>query len=1084
MSRTPAPPAKHTDAAPRRVSHRHDATERQADRAADIVARGGSVTGWSFANVPAEASVHRDEDEPKKLEDKPREQGEAYKEAAGKAIERGVESELPSGKKVREVIEETPPLAAAAVGGLALAGKDVPVSGFPGVKDVVPPGVSIGLRAEGLPGLLSGDPRPGGGPTRFSDLGVGLTFGYTEQLPKGGRKRQSAAEKKSAAIAADTARLKNDPIIKRLNAQQDKELSDAAIASVVARQKFAPAGQVPGLPFPLVPPILPTRPLDEPQAEQQKKPEDAVKAEEQKKREEVQRAPATTSEATPAHEFDTSGVDAATRGGGRALDPGLRHSMEARFGYDFSSVRLHDDPQAASAAAGVDATAFTVGEHIVFGSGRFDPSSPEGRHLIAHELAHVVQQRGGAAPRSTGAPARVQRRSFWERLAVFFGAEGTWTDAELQAYLKAITKAAAHDGSYDADNKARAVVQKWKAGTPGWELTGKQMGLLIDEMVDGPTLDDDEDAILDLVELATPDELLVVFREPAKRYASLDDNLHGAQQDRLDDFVSRRFAGGGKALARGTAEVVGPDLPAGSPSFAFDAARFDARFEEDYYGSDPASLVARLSPADRTKARDHVLRTTRPRWNGELAAVTRKRVAATDETERDELATKERKLRRRVRALDLFIADTLHRDLPASPDDALAATSPVTGDDAKAARAALTPPLPAKPKPAVTPPTSATPPATAPPTGAPKPKQSAAERRKEAAARKKEEAARKKAEAEQKAKEEAERKAMFAPGGKYRTLVAAALTAKIEKAYESARATGTAAKPSEIERMAKPAKDATDGVFGGFYDAGARPELTFGADGRPQTLFSWHDRQTTAVKSAAPGDRVRWALQQIRYYFRSDAAFDAINAECDARPETIGEKRNDEAQALEDVAQAAVVDGVSATWEDDPQTTADKLIYIDRNWGGAQVGWQIYVDMFQTGEVDEDRAARWEMFQTLVHEYGHTLAHKDYRQYASKLKEKSEREWNTLMEGVDSLLTDVVWSKSGRRLMAHRPTRELVEGKSWAALPPVALGPPSAYASITEAQRLLDVVGADNVWTAYFLGKVDRIGGTSGGSRS
>ena len=1082
MSRTPAPPAKGTDAAPpRRVSHRHDATERQADRAADIVARGGSVTGWSFANVPAEASVHRDEDKPKKLEDKPRPQAEAYKEGAGKAVEAATETELPSGKKVREVIEDSPLLSAAAASGLALSGKDVPLplGSIPKVKDIVPPGLSVGVRAEGVPGLLAGDPRPGGRGVGFSDVGLGLTLGYTEQLPKGGRKRQSAADKKTAAIAADTARLRNDPIIKSLQAQQDKELSDAAIASVVARQKFAPAGQVPGLPFPLVPPLA------TPKTEQQKKPEDAVKAEEQKKREEVQRAPATTSEAAPAEDFDTTGVDAATRGGGRALDPSLRHSMEARFGYDFSSVRLHDDPQAASAAAGVDATAFTVGEHIVFGSGRFDPSSPAGRHLIAHELAHVVQQRGGAAPRSTGAPARVQRRSFWESLAVFFGAEGSWSDAELLAYVKAITKAGSHDGSYDADNKARAVVRRWKAGSPGWELTGKQMGLLIDEMIDGPTLDDDEDAILDLVELATPDELLVVFREPAKRYASLDDNLHGAQQDRLDDLVARRFAGGGTALSRGTVEVVGPEIPAGSPSFAFDGARFDARFEEDYYGDDPAAVVARLSPADRRKARDHVLHTTRPRWQGELEAVTRERVAATDDAERRRLAKKERKLRHRVRSLDLFIADTLHRDLPASADDALAATSPVTGDEAKAAREALTPPRPVKPKPTppTTPPDPATPPTAAPTTASAKPKKSAAERRKEAAAKRKEEAARRKAEAEAKAKEEAERKAMFAPGGKYRTLVAAALAVKIDKAYESARAAGTASKPSEIERMAKPAKDATDGVFGNFYNPGARPELTFGGDGKPQTLFSWHHRQTTAVTSADPADRVAWALQQIRYYFRSDAAFDAINAECDARPETIGDKRNDEAQALEDVAQAAVVDGVSEKWEDDPQTTADKLIYIDRNWGGAQVGGQIYVDMFQTGDVDEDRAARWDMFQTLIHEYGHTLAHADYRRYAGKLKEKSEREWNTLMEGVDSLLTDVVWSKSGRRLLAHRPTRELVEGKSWAALPPITVSPPGAYTSITEAQRLVDVVGADNVWTAYFLGKVDRIGGTAGGRR-
>ena len=1053
MIKSPAPHTTATDAAaPRRVSHRHDATERQADRAADIVARGGSVTGWSFANVAAEASVHRDEEEkkkppetPAKLEDTPKSQSESYAEGAGKVVEGLLGTK--GGQEVQERITSSKPLTGAIAAGMLAAGKEVPIP--------LGKGVTLGVKVDGL---TEG---------KVNSAGVTLSFGG-----RGSTRRTTAkpvidrdSEKLMESIRAQTeVQPQQTPAIRPLWVPK----------SVPQLPPPTPAGQ--GWMFN---PLVRGASVQGGQPTQQPPQPDPVK-----KEDEVRRAPATTSEAPSEGQYDTSGVDAATRGGGRALDPALRHSMEARFGYDFSSVRVHDDPQAASAAAGVDAAAFTVGEHIVFGSGRFDPSSPGGRHLIAHELAHVVQQRGGAAPRTTGAPTRVQRRSFWEDLAVFFGAEGSWSDAELQGYLTAITRANAHDGSYDADNKARAVVRKWKAGSAGWELTGQQMALLIDEMIDGPTLDDDEDAILDLLELATADELLVVFRDPGKRYASLNDDFHGAQQDRLDDFVARRFTGGGKALAQGTVEVAGPAIPAGSPSFAFDAAQFDARFEDEYYGQDPASVVARLSPADRVKARDHVLRTTRPRWNAELDAVIRQRVAEADPAKRDELRKKEGTLKRRVRALDLFIADTLHRQLPASADEALAATAPVRGDEAKAARAALTPPRPKPKKPAPAPaPEPAPTPGTASPTPVAKPTQSAAERRKEEAARRKEEAARKKEEAERKVKEAAERKAMFAPGGKYRTLVAAALATKIDRAYDSTRAQGAASKPSEIERMAKPAKDATDGVFGMFYEAGARPELTFGGAGRTQTLFSWHDRQTTAVKSAAPDERVDWALGQIRYYFRSDPAFDAINAECDARPETINNRRNDEAQALEDVARAAVADGVSATWEDDPQTTADKLIYIDRNWGGAQVGGQIYVDMFQTGDVDEDRAARWEMFQTLIHEYGHTLAHAKYRQHALDLKKSSEREWNTLMEGVDSLLTDVVWSRSGRALMAHRPTRELVEGRAWAALPPISVGQPSAYASITEAQRLVDVVGADNVWTAYFLGKVDRIGGPSDRSR-
>ena len=67
--------------------------------------------------------------------------------------------------------------------------------------------------------------------------------------------------------------------------------------------------------------------------------------------------------------------------------------MEARLGSDFSDVRVHASPQATEAAEAVDAQAFTVGNNIVFGDGRYDVSSTPGRKLLAHELAHVVQQK-------------------------------------------------------------------------------------------------------------------------------------------------------------------------------------------------------------------------------------------------------------------------------------------------------------------------------------------------------------------------------------------------------------------------------------------------------------------------------------------------------------------------------------------------------------------------------------------------------------------------------------------------------------------------------------------------------------------
>lgn len=90
---------------------------------------------------------------------------------------------------------------------------------------------------------------------------------------------------------------------------------------------------------------------------------------------------------------------AALRGGGVPLSSEMRGFFESRFGRDFSDVRVHDDDAAHAAARALDARAFTYGRDVVFGARQFSPSTDAGRHLIAHELAHVVQQ-GAAAPTS------------------------------------------------------------------------------------------------------------------------------------------------------------------------------------------------------------------------------------------------------------------------------------------------------------------------------------------------------------------------------------------------------------------------------------------------------------------------------------------------------------------------------------------------------------------------------------------------------------------------------------------------------------------------------------------------------------
>ncbi|TVT74360.1 MAG: DUF4157 domain-containing protein, partial [Denitromonas halophila] len=101
-------------------------------------------------------------------------------------------------------------------------------------------------------------------------------------------------------------------------------------------------------------------------------------------------APAGTGAAPPA-------VHRTLAAPGRPLDPSLRRVFEPRFGRDFGDVRIHTDAQAHASAQAVGARAYTVGRHVAFAGGQYAPGTLAGRQLLAHELTHVVQQRGGAA---------------------------------------------------------------------------------------------------------------------------------------------------------------------------------------------------------------------------------------------------------------------------------------------------------------------------------------------------------------------------------------------------------------------------------------------------------------------------------------------------------------------------------------------------------------------------------------------------------------------------------------------------------------------------------------------------------------
>lgn len=108
--------------------------------------------------------------------------------------------------------------------------------------------------------------------------------------------------------------------------------------------------------------------------------------------------------ARPGHSAASGDLQAvrAQLSGGHDLDSPVRARMESAFGRSFSHVRIHDDAQAGRLSSSVGAKAFTIGSSVAFGTGEYKPGTPVGDALIAHELAHVVQQEGGGGEQGPG----------------------------------------------------------------------------------------------------------------------------------------------------------------------------------------------------------------------------------------------------------------------------------------------------------------------------------------------------------------------------------------------------------------------------------------------------------------------------------------------------------------------------------------------------------------------------------------------------------------------------------------------------------------------------------------------------------
>jgi len=149
---------------------------------------------------------------------------------------------------------------------------------------------------------------------------------------------------------------------------------------------------------------------EEAQAKEEEEPVQAMEEEEAQAKEEEEPVQAMEEEEAQAKEEEepvqarfnnsqkvSSGIESTlhnTKGGGSKMDDTTLSNMEKGFGADFSHVKIHTDSTAEKMSKDMGAQAFTHGDDIYFNQGKYNPNLKEGKHLLAHELTHTVQQRG------------------------------------------------------------------------------------------------------------------------------------------------------------------------------------------------------------------------------------------------------------------------------------------------------------------------------------------------------------------------------------------------------------------------------------------------------------------------------------------------------------------------------------------------------------------------------------------------------------------------------------------------------------------------------------------------------------------
>ena len=202
------------------------------------------------------------------------------------------------------------------------------------------------------------------------------------------------------------------------------------------------------------------------------------------KEEQLQKKSAPGAAAEPSSNVES--YLSASKGQGSPLPMPVRSGMESAMGADFGDVRIHNDSSSHEASNQLNAQAFTHGGDIYFNQGKYDTDSEKGKHLLAHELTHVVQQGSsrGMINRDELKPEDKKNEEIYEYTK-------TANDSSKQI-----------QGTPAGKQLARDAIGKWKTGEPAAILTYDAKMNIIRELLTKNLSADDQSKILDLIELS------------------------------------------------------------------------------------------------------------------------------------------------------------------------------------------------------------------------------------------------------------------------------------------------------------------------------------------------------------------------------------------------------------------------------------------------------------------------------------------------------------------------------------------------------------------------------------------------------